>query len=309
MYQDEFIAGYQRAVTKDWTVGIRGTYRNVGRFIEDMAVDETLNVYARAQGIPTSRFNAGGNDYYVLGNPGQPVTFNIDMNDGKGFRTVTFSPAELRFPEARRQYVAGEIFFERLYDGKWMMQGSYTHSYSWGNNEGSVLSDNGQADAGLTVLFDHPGLMDHSTGYLANDKRHKFKLFGSYSLTSEWQAGANLRLESGTPLNTFGFHPTDAFARAYGADSFYNNSKVAPRASAGRTPWVSNLDLTLRYRPKWANGKMTMGLSVFNVLNSHKNTESNQIAEIGLNQPNPAYGLPTVFQSARSGRLTMSYTY
>ena len=40
--------------------------------------------------------------------------------------------------------------------------------------EGSVLSDNGQTDAGLTVLFDHPGLMDHSTGYLANDINNNY---------------------------------------------------------------------------------------------------------------------------------------
>ncbi len=309
MYQDEYILGYQRALNKNWTVGIRTTYRNVVRFIEDMAIDETLNAYAAAQGIPASKFKAGGNDYYVLSNPGQPVTFNIDLNDGKGVRTLTFSPTELRYPQARRQYVAGELFFERLYDGKWRMQGSYTHSYSWGNDEGSVLSDNGQADAGLTILFDHPGLMDHSTGYLANDKRHKFKLFGSYSLTKDFQAGANIRVESGTPLNAFGYHPTDPFARQYGAASFYSNSLPAPRASRGRTPWITQLDLTAKYRPTWAQGKLSFGVDIFNVFNTQHYTERNQVSETGLNVVNPAYGLPTVFQSARSGRLSVSYEY
>lgn len=309
MYQDEIIIGYQRALNKNWTAGIRGTYRKVQRFIEDMAVDETLNVFARAQGIPASKFNAGGNDYYVLGNPGQPVTFAIDMNDGKGVREITLSAKDLRFPTAQRQYAAAEVFFERLYDGKWMLQGSYTHSYSWGNDEGSVLSDNGQSDAGLTVLFDHPGLMDHSTGYLANDKRHKFKLFGSYSLTKQFQAGANLRLESGTPLNAFGFHPTDAFAAAYGADSFFNNGIANSRGSAGRSPWITQIDLNMKYRPEWGKNKVSFTISAFNILNSHKWTEMNQVAEIGLKQPNPTYGLPTSFQSPRSARLMMSYDY
>lgn len=309
MYQDEGIIGYQRALNKNWTAGVRGVYRTVGRFIEDMAIDETLNVYARAQGISAAKFNAGGNDYYVLSNPGQPVAFNIDMNDGKGTRTVSFSADQLKYPNAKRQYAAAEIFFERLYDGKWMLQGSYTHSYSWGNDEGSVLSDNGQSDAGLTVLFDHPGLMDHSTGYLANDKRHKFKLFGSYNLSKELQVGANFRLESGAPLNSFGFHPTDSFAAAYGADSFYTNGVANGRGAAGRTPWIAQLDLNMRYRPKWGRDKIAFGLSIFNVANSHKNTESNQIAEIGLKQANPAYRLPTSFQPAQSGRLTMSLDY
>jgi hypothetical protein len=309
MFQDEYIVGYQRALSKTWTAGFRGTYRNVVRFIEDMAIDETLNAYARAQGIPTSKFNAGGNDYYVLSNPGQTVTFNVDFNDGKGSRAVTFSPAELRYPLAERQYVGLELFFERVNDGKWFLQGSYTLSWSWGNDEGSVLSDIGQADPGLTQLFDHPGLMDHSYGYLANDKRHKFKLFGAYALTSQIQAGGNLRIESGTPLNSLGYHPTDAFARAYGADSFYTNGVPAPRASVGRNPWVTQIDLTVKYRPEWAKRKISIGVDVFNVLNAHKNTEKNQAGEIGLMQPNPAFGLPTVFQSPRSVRLSMTYDY
>lgn len=309
MYQDEFIIGYQRALGKNWTAGIRGVYRNVARFIEDMAVDETLNAYAKAQGIPTSKFNAGGNDYYVLANPGQPVTFNIDMNDGKGVRSITLSAADLRYPTAVRKYFAGELFFEKIYDGKWFLQGSYTWSHTYGNDEGYVLSDNGQSDAGLTVLFDHPGLMDYSSGDLANDKRHKFKLFGSYNVTSEWQMGANLRHESGTPLNAFGFHPTDPFARAYGADSFYANSLPAPRGSRGRTPWITQLDLNVRYRPEWGKKKVTFGASVFNVLNQHRPTELNQVAEIGLNQPNPTYFLPTSFQQTRSVRVSAAYEF
>jgi len=309
MFQDEFIVGYQREIAKNWTAGIRATYRNVVRFIEDMAIDETLNTYARAQGIPTSKFNAGGNDYYVLSNPGQTVTFNIDMNDGKGVRTVSFSPTELRYPLAVRKYYAAELFFERIYDGKWFLQGSYTWSHTYGNDEGYVLSDIGQSDAGLTQLFDHPGLMDYGSGDLANDKRHKFKLYGSYSFTGEFQAGANLRMESGTPMNSLGYHPTDPFARAYGADSFYTNSLPVPRGSLGRTPWITQIDLSARYRPKWGRNKLTFGASVFNVLNKHHATEFNNAAETALNQPNPSFGLRTAFQSPRSVRVSAGYDY
>ena len=307
MYQDEYILGYQRALNKHWTVGIRGIYRNVGSFLEDMAIDETLNTYAKANNI--KGFAAGGNDYYVLSNPGASTTFDVDFGDGKGLRTVTFSPAELKFPKAKRQYAAVEVFFEKLYDGKWLMQGSYTNSYSWGNDEGSVLSDNGQTDAGLTILFDHPGLMDHSIGYLANDKRHKFKAFGAYNLTSEFQVGANVRIESGTPLNAFGFHPTDAFAAQYSAASFFNAGKPVPRGTFGRNPWTTQLDLSLKYKPEWGRKKVSIGIDAFNLLNSHKNTETNQTAETGLNVANPSFGLPTIFQPARSARISMSYEY
>jgi len=307
MYQDEFILGYQRALNKNWTVGVRGVYRNVGRFIEDMTMDQALNTYAKANNI--AGFAAGGNDYYVLSNPGQSVTFNVDFGDGKGIRTMSFSPSQLGYPKAQRKYAGLEFTFERLYDGKWFMQGSYTNSYSWGNDEGSVLSDNGQTDAGLTQLFDHPGLMDHSYGYLANDIRHKFKVFGAYNLTSEFQVGGNLRVESGMPLNALGVHPTDPFAAQYGASSFYVNGQPSPRASAGRAPWVEQIDLSFKYTPEWGHKKVSMGLDLFNVLNARKNTEANNVAEQALGVPNPAYGLPTAFQPSRSGRISMSYTY
>ena len=233
MYQDEFVLGYERAFSRRWKGGVRGIYRNVVRFIEDMAIDETLNTYARSLSIPTSAFNARGNDFYVLSNPGQPVTFSIDLKDGKGVREVSFTPAQLRYPTAVRKYYGGEIFFERVSDGKWFLRGSYTLSHTYGNDEGYVLSDNGQTDAGLTILFDHPGLADHSFGDLANDKRHKFKLYGTYKFAEDFQAGANVRVESGIPRNSFGYHPTDTFARAYGAASFYTNSQPVPRGSFG----------------------------------------------------------------------------
>jgi hypothetical protein len=310
MYQDEFIVGYQRALNKQWTVGVRGIWRNLLSSIEDVAIDETVNAYARANGIPASRFNAGGNDYYVLTNPGQPMTVTIDFNDGKGARDVTFSKAELKYPKSQRYYAAAEVFFEKIHDGKWFLQGSYTLSRSYGNNEGYVRSDNGQTDAGLTTLFDHPGLMDGAYGDLPNDHRHKFKLFGSYNVNSQFQVGSNLSLTSGMPVNAFGFHPTDPFALAYGVASFYENRKLVPRGSRGRTDWITQWNLNLRYRPKWAGKHMTFGADIFNVLNLQHATEVTQSAEkTGVGTPEPLYRLPSVYQGPRSVRLSVDLKF
>ena len=129
------------------------------------------------------------------------------------------------------------------------------------------------------------------------------------NLTKEVQLGGNFRLESGTPKNALGFHPTDAFAAQYGAASFYSNSKPTPRGSAGRTPWNNQIDLTLKYRPRWAADKLGFGLDVFNVFNLHTATEYNNVAETGLNVSSPTYNLPTSFQTARYVRISVSYDY
>ena len=47
---------------------------------------------------------------------------------------------------------------------------------------------------------------EESYGYLPNDRRHTFKLFGSYALNDEWRFGANLIVQSGRPRNCFGVY-------------------------------------------------------------------------------------------------------
>ncbi len=70
-----------------------------------------------------------------------------------------------------------------------MLNAVYTWSHSWGNNEGYVRSDNGQDDAGLTTLFDQPGLLDNAYGDLPNDRRHQVKLYGAYAVTEDLTLG------------------------------------------------------------------------------------------------------------------------
>ncbi|MCH1921971.1 TonB-dependent receptor, partial [Shewanella sp. A3A] len=81
---------------------------------------------------------------------------------------------------------------------------TYTWSKSYGNFEGAVKSDIGQADAGITQDFDFPAVMDGSDGYQPNDRRHVFKFFGSYDVMDNLSVGWNALLSSGRPLSIFG---------------------------------------------------------------------------------------------------------
>ena len=108
--------------------------------------------------------------------------------------------------------------FEKIWDGKWSAQFSYTWSQNSGNTERRVLSDNDQDDAGITIQFDTPALQTNSYGYLANDRRHAFKFFGAYALTDELTLGTNLRLTSGRGLNKLGWYNDPVVGTAYGAD-------------------------------------------------------------------------------------------
>ncbi len=309
MYQEEFIAGYQMALGKHWSATIRGTYRNLGSTMEDVAVDAALNKYAQAKGYDTLYgFDAHGFDYYVLTNPGKPLTMFVDFGSGT-LESVTLAAADLGYPEAVRKYYAIELLLERMWDNKWYANLQYTWSQSYGNYEGWVRSDNDQDDAGITTLFDQPGLLDGAYGFLPNDKRHKIKLFGAYQLTKEFQVGSNVLIQSGRAINSFGVHPTDAFAADYGAESFYYQGVLRPRGSWGRTPWTYKVDLSFTYKPKWGKDKLKFGLDVFNVFNAHNEIEVDEIAELSDGSLRTQFLSPTAYQTPRYVRLSAEFSY
>lgn len=324
MYQDEITVGYERALNSRWKAGIKFIYRDLKQVLEDEAVDAALIEYAASKNY--NLFEAGGFDYYVLTNPGAPLTFYINMtqdfnNDGivdfldqaEGIDSkekVVLDAASLGYPKATRKYYAVQLELERSFAEKWFARFSYVWSQSYGNYEGSVYSDIGQTDAGITQLFDQPGLVDGTYGPQPNDRRHVFKAFGGYKLTNTLMLSGNLSVYSGRPINGLGLHPTDLFARAYGGSSYYVNGELAPRGSFGRTPWVTNLDLAARWKPSWGKDKLEFGVDVFNVLNRQSALAVFERSVAGSSGVALAfYHTDRTIQQPRYVRLTASYKY
>lgn len=306
MYQDEYILGFQHALTKDVSLGARFTYRGIsGTAMDDMIVDHALTAWAQTHGF--GGFSALGEHAYVLANPGRPIHMFWDFNGNgtlESSEEATLTPDMLGYPKASRSYYAMELFAEKVWDGKWNASFSYTWSQSMGNYEGWVLSDNGQDDAGITILFDSPALAANTRGYLANDRRHQFKAFGAYALTPEISIGANVSLSSGRPINVIGTNPNDNIASGYGAAYL-----LVPRGTAGTTDWVFNTNLSLMYRPKWGKDRFTFGLDVFNILNGKAVTEVVETSQNAAGGAEPSYGLPTSWQRPRYFRLSASFEY
>jgi hypothetical protein len=323
MYQDEWTVGYEKALNKLWKGSIKFIYRDLASVLEDEAVDAALLKYATAKNYNT--FEAGGFDYYVLTNPGKPITFYVNMtrdlnSDGvvdssdqgggiAGKDLVTLDAASLGYPKASRKYYSVYLDLERSFSDKWFAHFSYVWAQSYGNYEGSVYSDIGQSDAGITQLFDQPGLVDGAYGPQPNDRRHTLKAFGAYQLTKEWTISGSFSLQSGRPKNGLGAHPTDLFARAYGASSYYVDSILTPRGSLGRTPWVTQLDLALRYKPTWGDNKLTLGVDVFNVPNFSTQTAIFERSTSGATAKLNFYQQTRSYQQPRYVRLSASYEY
>ena len=323
MYQDEFILGYERELWGgNWIGSIVATHRDLKSTIEDVTIDAALG----------QAFEF----HYILTNPGTNVTTFYDcapidpVTGGCTYDGVVeeynWTAEEMGFPEAERRYSAVTVALERVWDGEFYVNASYTWSKSYGNIEGYVRSDNGQDDAGLTTLYDFPGLMDNAFGDLPNDRRHSLKLAGTWEFAEGWQVGTYTLIQSGRPKNAFGVHPTEPFSFFYEDESYFNRGEPAPRGSLGRTPTITNIDLSLKYiKDLNSGGSFTARLDVFNVFDFDDPIEVDESSDEGTSCPptqtqlcdpdtgfygdNPAFLTPVWFQAPRTVRFGITFDF
>lgn len=325
MYQDELIFGFAKDEGNGWVWGVKAVFRELPSAIDDITIDLAV----QRRGLSPSVFN------YVLANPGQAVTV---FYDGDGDGTVepneqyTFTPEELGYPEPIRKYSAIVFDFERVWDGEWFLQGSYTWSHSYGNTEGYVKSDIGQDDAGVTQDFDFPALMIATYGDLPNDRRHVFKLQGAWQFAPHWSVGATMIMQSGRPINSIGYFPFGGNASLYENSFFYRNPDAnpefvpttgdpdgdgtpgeyyvpavdgepgyfVPRGAYGTTQFLSQVDLSLDYTTEIGAGDLTLGVRVFNIFNAQNETQVNEFAEDGSGNDNDTWGMTSGYQQPRT---------
>jgi outer membrane receptor for ferrienterochelin and colicin len=351
MYVDEFIIGYEQRIFGDWTMGIKGTYRELGTAIDDVAIDAAVLDYCAAEGLTGCDEVWYGFHQYVLTNPGEDMVIDLTGDDleraadravdraddnlinGSASsaltfddRSVTLSAADLNYPVAERTYKAVEFSLAKPFDGVWGGRFSYVWSKSEGNYEGALKSDNGQADPGLSQDFDQPGLTDNAYGMLPNHREHTFKAFGNWQATPALNIGANLIIQSPRQFGCIGYHPTDAFARGYGAASWFcdrvENSipdgVATPRGSQFESEWLKILDLTFAYDLGEVfdipGDSLVLRADVFNVLNFAAGQDYQEIGDLNrdtgiANTPSPNYGKVTGYQAPRSVRFSIAYRF
>ncbi|MFY2562208.1 TonB-dependent receptor domain-containing protein [Corallococcus terminator] len=184
-------------------------------------------------------------------------------NPGKGYSSD--------FPEAVRKYDAVNLYYQKGFSNGWLAQASYTWSQLRGNYSGLFRADTGQLSPNLTRDFDLLSLTTNRDGPLPGDRTHSIKVFGAreFQVTNgtSINIGGGYRSRSGTPLNYLGAHP-----RRSGSETF-----ILPRGSAGRLPWVHNIDTHVGVNQKLAKDyTLTLSLDAFNLFNFQQYTAVDQ---------------------------------
>ncbi len=321
MYDEEFIAGY-RLNLDEWNFGVRATYRDLKSTIEDTALAEVLREYCRNRGIAVTDATCNGayaldseTPNYFLFNPGRGATLFWDLDGNGSLERLNFTERDITQPAAKREYTALEFTFERPFDGDWGLQGSYVLSYSKGNYEGPVKSDIDQDDPSITQDFDHINSMLNADGYLPNDRRHTFKLFGTYSPFENFQIGANVLLQSGRPLSCIGYQPLQTPGTAGSSPSGFaclradGTYEQLSRGKAGRTEWRERVDLQFAYKLQTElPGEAMVTLDLSNVFDQKNVLSRVEYRELSF-QPTRNFLQPNDVEAPFSARFGLSYRY
>ncbi len=324
--EDEFILGYEHRFNSLWKGSAVLTYRSLLRAADDLLLDPAVLAYCRSKGLAmTNAAHTGCEDnyvgaFYLISNPGSDVQAVLPDALPDGTTMLTLKASDLGFPAPKREYTALELSFERAFDGKWGLQGSYVLSESKGNFEGAVKSDTGQADAGITSDFDLPSFAIGAYGLLPNHHAHQFKAFGSYMVTDNLMVGANYSLISPRKYGCRGNVParySDASdAAGYqqtDPPGWFCQGQLTPRGSKLESDWINRFDMSFRYTVPTqftAGGDLVLRADIFNVFNLDSITEIYERGDLASGSIDPNYGAPgstgggtTGYQAPRSIRF------
>ncbi len=306
-YQDEFILGFDAALTDKWTYGAKATVRKLRNAIDDVGDAGAIEAKMIRSGIDPDTIGDIQGSY--LFNPGRANTFLVPNTNG-GFYSVDMNNKDFGFPHSKRNYYGLELYLDHAWDGKYQVRFDYVYSKSYGNSEGQVRSDIRQDTVSATVDWDYAEVMQYANGELANSRKHQFKIYGSYQLAPEWLVSANANIASGAPKSCLGFYGPGQTNPNLGYGSYYHwcEGQPSPPGEAGHNPWTYIVTGSIEYRPTWADSKLGFNLTVFNLFDSRKETQIYPIRG-STAKPNPRYGVPLYQTTPRYARVGITYDF
>jgi hypothetical protein len=254
-YVDEMLLGYEYELANNLAVGIQGTYRKLGRVVEDFL-------------DPVS-------GHYHIANPGEGTGVNMSFYD--------YEPAIA--PDVERTFKGVQLHARKRFSNRAQLFASYLWSRLEGNYDGLFQASTGQLDPNINSAFDYADFMINSNGLLSNDRTHQFKLYGSYTLDKGFANGLTVGFStyyaSGYPLNAYGY------SAGYQNYEYY----LAPRGSLGRGPSEYEADLHFGYPVALGQTRLNLILDVFNILDRQAVTRVDERYNLS-SDGDPCAGIP-----------------
>lgn len=228
----------------------------------------------------------------LIVDPNSPIT--LGANPGR---------APLAFlPRPNGSYEALELTARKLDGSRLSFLLSYVLSRHYGNYVGLYDQDAGVGNPNSGSNFSNPTELQDASGLLPNDRTHVVKASGWYRFGARFTVGSHVTLQSGTPLSYLGANPIYSFDFVF----------LKPRGTAGRTPWLWDLNLHLSYNLGRSGAPLSsrIVLDAFHLLSGKRPVLIGQKAFLSVDpiigqqvDPNPLYGQVLLRQPPMSLRL------
>ena len=281
-YQDELTFGVEKALDPTLSVGIKGTYRSLGRTIEDRC---DLNYATNPTGSSCALMNPGatGPD-----NPGATGAFGSCTNSGNPTvdNGCTGPGQGTPIPAAKRIFKGIEVVVRKQFTNEIWAQLSYLGSSLRGNYSGAIREASGQTDPGINADFDYAQFTQNFSGILELDRPNQGRLDAVYNAPWGLSAGLQFYVRTGTPTSINGYY-----------NQFYTTELyLAQRGYAGRLPTDYEMNMSLGYNLNVGAVTITPQLYVFQLLNRQTATSIDQNFNVNgsfvTDPTSPLYGQP-----------------
>ena len=271
-YIDEWLAGFEYDLGRNFVVGSKYTHRDLGRVIEDFLVPSEGE--------------------YFIANPGSGIGTELAFYD-----LEHTAPA----PKAKRTINSFEVNARKRFSDNWQFLASAVFSKLEGNYDGTFQVSTGQLDPNINSAFDYADFLVNTQGRLSNDRKVQVKFDGSYEFSKGALTGLNIGASthwySGLPLNAYGY------SLAYQNWEYY----LVPRGSAGRGPSDWDADLNISY-PIRFGGERRLSL-VADIFNLFDRQAINQLDErYNLIEDGECAGIPDGLCNGDGGLITTGNT-
>ena len=277
-YQDEVTLGVEKALDPTFSVGIKGTYRDLGRTVEDRC-DLDYND-PRSGGSSCALFNPGSDGPAASGQI--PTCSHTTNPTDPNFGQCQFPGVAV--PEAKRTFWGVELTARKAFSENLWAQASYLYSELEGNYSGAIRVASGQTDPGINADYDYNEFLINSDGKLELDRPHQFRMDAVYTAPFGLVTGFQAYVRSGTPTSRLGFY-----------NNFYPDLLyLDERGSNGRLDTDYEVNLSLAYNINIGPVTVTPQLYIFQLLDRQTETELdtafNPSGSFVTNTSSPFYG-------------------
>jgi len=258
-YTDEIMAGIEHEVLKDFRLGFDFIWKVNKNIVEDFDEVNGYDVNATDSvgpiWLPFSFVDPGWDGAFGTADDKNMTVYGL-RKDRPAANMMGINP-----PEAKREYWAAILSFDKRMSNKWQLKGSVLYSSFKGNCDPGYSATEGES-----AMFDNPNTLINAYGPLGYDRPLQIKIMGTYILPMDFVLSAYFQYRSGSPWGrTLArvYFPTNYMG--FGTASAYSavNAEIP---GSRRGPSYTNLDVRIEKDFKLGKAaRMNFYVDIFNL--------------------------------------------